>query len=119
MNWITQHKLLFAIIVLILVGMVWYGLAQSGADTPLLTTETVGTVGTTGPDKGLVGTLLALRAVTLSGTIFSEPAFLSLQDFSTPIIPEPVGRSNPFAPINSQTGNSTSTGNAQIFTPAR
>ena len=92
MNWIKQHKLLFIIIILVLVGTVWYGLSQSGAPAPLLTTETVTSTGSTGADKGLVGTLLSLRAVTLSGTVFSEPAFLSLQDFSTPIIPEPVGR---------------------------
>jgi len=119
MNWIKQHKLLFVIVVLVLVGTVWYGLSQGGAPAPLLTTETVTSVGSTGADKGLVGTLLSLRAVTLSGTIFNQPAFLRLQDFSTPIIPEPVGRQNPFAPIDSQRGAATSSGNAQIFTPAR
>jgi hypothetical protein len=50
-------------------------------------------------DADIVNTLLELRAVSLSGTIFSDPAFLRLKDFGSQIIPEPVGRPNPFAPL--------------------
>ena len=49
-------------------------------------------------DRELVETLLALRAVTLSGSIFQDIAFQSLKDFGTPIMPEPIGRENPFTP---------------------
>lgn len=64
-----------------------------------------------GIDKELVGTLLKLRTVSLTGTIFADPAFQTLQDFGTQIIPEPVGRPNPFAPAEYRP-TSTRTGRA-------
>jgi len=69
-------------------------------------------------ERGIVDTLLQLRSVSLSGTIFSDPAFARLQDFGTQIIPEPVGRPNPFAPL---TARSTSTAGTtgQLFAPQR
>lgn len=117
MNWIMQHKLVFIIAIVVIAAGVWFGLSQSGTPAPLLITETVTT--SAAGDKGLVGTLLALRAVTLSGTIFTEPAFMSLQDFGTTIVPEPVGRDNPFAPLTSQAGSTTTPRAAQIFAPHR
>jgi hypothetical protein len=87
----------------------WWTLGASGEDDALLATDTPagGLV-----DKEVVGTLLQLRAVTLNGTIFSDPAFIQLQDFGTQIIPEPVGRPNPFAPTSNR--GATTTGN-QLF----
>ena len=102
MQWIKQHKLIFIIVVLLVVFGVWYGLSQSAPEAPLLATSApTGSPTQDGADQQLVSTLLALRAVTLNGSIFSDPAFLSLQDFSTTITPEPVGRDNPFAPLPS------------------
>lgn len=105
MAWISQHKLLFIIIVVLVAGGVWYGLSSSGEPTALLTTQdlTTGSPTADSADQQLVGSLLTLRAVTLSGTIFSDTAFMSLQDFGTTIVPEPVGRPNPFEPIGSST----------------
>jgi len=37
----------------------------------------------------------------LSKDILASDVFLSLRDFSVTLIPEPVSRSNPFAPIGS------------------
>ncbi len=45
--------------------------------------------------------LAELQRVEIDQTFFSDPRFLSLRDFSRPAAPEPVGRSNPFAPISS------------------
>jgi hypothetical protein len=117
MNWILQHKLLLIIAIVVFVGGAWYSLSQSGGSSALLTTETATVDGSA--SQGLVGTLLALRAVTLSGTIFSEPAFVSLQDFGTTIVPEPVGRDNPFAPVSSQATTTQTPRAAQIFAPRR
>jgi len=102
MQWILQHKLIFLIVILLVVFGVWYGLSQSAPAAPLLTNSApTGSPSADSADQQLVSTLLALRAVTLNGNIFSDPAFLSLQDFSTTIVPEPVGRDNPFAPLPS------------------
>ncbi len=37
-----------------------------------------------------------LKSITLDGSVFSNPRFRILVDFSEPITPEPVGRTNPF-----------------------
>ena len=93
------------VLVVIIVGGVWYGMSGGGVESAqLLTTDVVNDSGSPTEDtvdRDLVETLLTLRAITLSGTIFNDPAFKALQDFGTTIVPEPVGRPNPFAPISS------------------
>ncbi len=37
-----------------------------------------------------------LKSITLDDSVFSNPRFDALVDFSEPISPEPVGRINPF-----------------------
>lgn len=111
---LARHKLaLIGISLLVAVG-VWYGLSASAPAAPdLVTTE----VAPDSPvEEGLVATLLALRTVKLEGTILTDPVFVSLQDFSTEIVPEPIGRENPFAPLTSQApATANSTRGAQIF----
>jgi hypothetical protein len=124
MSWISQHKLIFIIIIVLIVGGVWYGLSQGSTPAPALTTSTAGagtgTASAPAAGQDLVGTLLTLRAVTLSGTIFSEPAFAHLQDFGTTIVPEPVGRTNPFAPLTIAAATTTQSQHAaQIFAPKK
>jgi hypothetical protein len=82
------------------VGMVgWYTLRGSSSPDALLVTENVGTGAPNETERDLVATLLQLRAIGLDGTIFSDPAFQSLVDYGIEIVPEPVGRENPFAPL--------------------
>lgn len=45
-------------------------------------------------------TLSKLKSLNLDGSIFKDPVFVSLNDFSNPIIPQEVGRNNPFSPLN-------------------
>ncbi len=101
----------------LIAGATWYGMSATPAEPDLVPTTAQG-AGT--PAQGIVATLLTLRTVKLDGTIFSDPAFMGLQDVSTDIIAEPVGRPNPFAPLTSKASPSaSSTKSAQIFTPAR
>jgi len=96
------HKMKIpALIVLgiVVAAAAWWGLKGGEPSEPLLTTESAVDESGIG-DKDLVETLLTLRAVSLSGTILSDPAFLSLKDFGTEIVAEPVGRPNPFAPLS-------------------
>lgn len=44
-------------------------------------------------------TLQSIHSITLDGSIFSDPVFVSLSDFGVTIPLENVGRRNPFAPI--------------------
>ena len=108
----TRHKIIAIIGVVVVVGALGWGLLGSSQPAPLLSVQDA----SAGADQELVSTLLQLRAVTLSGTIFSDPVFMSLKDFGRDIVPEPVGRPNPFAPLSlvAQPTSSTTRG-AQIF----
>ena len=101
MKILARYKMFIGAAVILGVMVIWFILSGGGsvpASTTLLTTETVS--GSTDPaSRDFVATLFALRAIQLNGEIFTEPAFLALQDFSTAITPEPFGRPNPFAPL--------------------
>ena len=98
MSSLFSSNIVIAVIVgLIVVVGAWYMFfSGSGGNDELLATTVVSDESAV--ERGIVDTLLTLRAVTLSGTIFSDPAFGTLRDFGTQIIPEPIGRPNPFAP---------------------
>lgn len=53
------------------------------------------------PEEGgdLITLLLELKSITLDTSVLQNPVFLTLQDFSVVLAPEPVGRTNPFAPL--------------------
>src|SRR6185503_14487658 len=120
---IFKNKIVLLIIAgVLLAGVVWYSFLRGGTTQPLLQTEDL--TASTAVDSDVVEILLQLRAVSLSGTIFTDPAFMSLQDFGSEIVPEPVGRPNPFAPIagtasssrsnlNQSQGSTQSGGNTQ------
>lgn len=51
------------------------------------------------PGQQLIILLDELERLQLDGAVLTSPAFTSLEDFGVDIVPEPVGRNNPFAPI--------------------
>lgn len=120
MNFISQHKLTSLLILILLIGAAWWGFTQSSGPAPVLTTNNLGNATGT-EDAQIVSTLLQLQAVSLSGTVLGDPGFLSLQDFTTQVVSEPIGRPNPFAPVPASTAPATSTGalNPNLFAPAK
>ncbi len=84
----------------------WYLFLRDTTPAPLLTTQDLTVQGES--DKEVVETLLQLRTISLAGTILSDPAFLRLIDTGTQIMPEPVGRPNPFLPLT-RSGSTTPT----------
>lgn len=116
MQTLLRYKVVLILIAFLVAGAAWYALspAQEGGD--LTSTPLPG--GGASVDQGIVSTLLTLRAVKLEGTIFSDPAFNRLKDFSTEIVPEPVGRQNPFAPLSFQSSASLNTQKSATSTPA-
>ena len=57
-----------------------------------------------------------LKTLKLDDSIFKDKTFVSLEDFSKPLSPEPVGRINPFSPIGVE---NTITIKATSTTPTR
>ena len=115
MRSLSQHKLLVILGVIMAAGFAWYFLLGS-SPAPASPLSATPVNGANASDKNIVATLLTLHAVTLDGTIFSNPVFVSLKDFSTAIVPEPVGRPDPFAPFSRENAASaTSTRSTQIF----
>jgi hypothetical protein len=117
---LLKNKIVMLVLAgVVLAGIVWYSfLGGGGVKAPLLTTEDLTAQGAI--DSDVVAILLQLRAVSLSGTIFSDPVFRSLQDFGSEIVPEPVGRQNPFAPLGATSNIQTQTGtssNSQMPPP--
>ena len=56
--------------------------------------------GTASADGAQVLSLLStLSRINLDGKIFSNPDFLTLQDWSVDIAPQEIGRSNPYLPV--------------------
>lgn len=91
----AKHKNLIFIggFVLVLVGGYYlFGSSiqlGSGAGAPAAASES---------EQELLNELLKLKSLQLDESIFTDPAFKSLEDFSQPIEPEAVGRKNPFMP---------------------
>lgn len=53
-------------------------------------------------NKQFLDNLTNLKAITLDDSIFKEAAFIGLTDFGLKLVPEPKGRDNPFAPLQSK-----------------
>lgn len=97
MTFLKNRIVLLILAGIVLAGIIWYSFLGGKGKEQLLKSEDLTKPGAV--DESIVNTLLQLRAVSLSGTIFGDPAFMSLQDFGSQIVPEPVGRPNPFAPL--------------------
>jgi len=95
---VNKHTLIASgAALLILVGGFVYYLAteESGTDNAVTSLGESPLEGTLG--RELLLTLARLRSTKLDTTIFSDPVFSSLKDFSVEIAPQPVGRRNPFS----------------------
>lgn len=108
MDFLLKHKLIALVIVVIVTAFAWYMLAgSSGSSDAVLVSESVQEIPPEAQD--LLNSLEALQSVDLKGNIFTNPSFHVLKDFSTPIIPEPLGRKNPFAPYEANVSSVSTT----------
>lgn len=67
---------------------------QSGL---LVANQDLGTMSAGGAQ--VLALLNSLNSIKLDGKIFSNPSFLTLQDWSVDVAPQAVGRSNPYLPV--------------------
>lgn len=112
---ILQNKMVLMIVGgVVVAGVIWYSFLRDRTTGALVQTNDL--TQATEADSDIVNTLLQLRAVSLSGTIFSDPAFLQLKDFGSAIVPEPVGRTNPFAPFAGQSAAASAASGSRVAT---
>lgn len=81
---------------MVILIFVAYGVFSGSGDEDVLVSEDAAAP-TVGGD--LIVLLGRLQSLSLDSTVFSNPIFRNLVDFGVELVPEPVGRSNPFAPI--------------------
>ena len=58
--------------------------------------------------KDLLAALNRLNAIKLDSSLLRDPVFASLQDFSVEIVPQAVGRNNPFLPLGKTAATASS-----------
>lgn len=119
-----QNKIAVIVIAILLAGGVWYGMSQTAPEPTIAVSGVAADGSATGvapadPEtQEILNILATLRAVTLDGSIFSDQVFRSLKDFSTTIVPEPVGRPDPFAPLGVSGGTVKPPASAAPAAPA-
>jgi hypothetical protein len=97
MRYFTSILILVMIVGLGFVGLSNYINVVHGQTSSLITTDTANGSGTTN-GAVVLALLNRLNGIELNGKIFTSTAFKSLQDFSIPLTPQAVGRSNPYLP---------------------
>jgi len=118
MDYASQHKMISLLVLILLIAAAWWGFTQNSSPGAGVL---ISTVATSSQDAQIVSVLLQLQAVQLNGTVLTDPGFLSLQDFTTQIVSEPIGRPNPFAPLPAHSTTTVQTGplNPNLFAPAK
>ena len=107
MELIKKNFAVIGIIVIVILGAVWYSLS-AGSDAGATETTEGGVLSVqegdpaAEADPDVLRLLLDMRAIKLDGRLFSSPAFRILQDTGKDIIKEPTGRPNPFAPVGTE-----------------
>jgi hypothetical protein len=106
MRILKKYKNIIIVAVIIVIVAFSYNLFAGKTDKNLLTSE-VKEAKNSVLETDLLSILIDLRLIKLDDSIFSDKAFQSLRDFGQDIVPEPVGRKNPFAPVdtNALTGS--------------
>ncbi|MDP2650411.1 MAG: hypothetical protein Q8P16_02490 [bacterium] len=107
LNIIKKNKIIFIVLVLVIAGFLWFGLSdrEPQTSTGLLTSQTNTEISAS--EQEILKLLLDMRSIRLDSAVFGNPAFATLQDFGREIVPEPVGRPNPFAPAAGSAGLGT------------
>lgn len=59
------------------------------------------------PEQDFLPLLLRIQNITLDERLFLDPVFRALVDFGQPIVPEPIGKPNPFKGAISSSVNSS------------
>lgn len=106
--------MLSAVLILVLIGAAAYFFIGGAEETPALTASGPATASAEeAVSREFLATLLKFQRLRVDTKIFEDPVFAGLQDKTTDLGSEPVGRDNPFAPLGE--GNRSSTTTAGFF----
>ena len=99
----TTKNILIVVVVAVLLFVAYSLLVKKGAKSE--TTKVGALTERTGPGafsaaQEAATTLDDIRRIRVDTGLFSGGVFSDLKDFRINILPEPVGRDNPFTPIN-------------------
>ncbi len=115
----NMNKLIIVLILVLVLGAGYLVATQSTPSAPGATLQTSGSLTSSGADKkgfDFARALLSISSIKLDLSFSEAPAWKALQDFSVKLRTPTIGRTNPFAPIDSdftatpgqsQTGTST------------
>lgn len=95
-----KYKKPIIILAAIVALFVLYSVFFKQDEEPVVGTVSA-TQGLSAENSELIMLLSELRSIKLNRDLFRDETFLTLFDFSLTLIPEPVSRPNPFAPIGS------------------
>ena len=100
MEFIKNHKNIFIGIGAVIILFVVYAyLKDDSEQKPSLAAQTP-VAPQSLPGSDIIALLVDLKAIKINSGFFTDQTFKSLIDFTTPLPSEPVGRTNPFAPVN-------------------
>jgi hypothetical protein len=104
MRFLTKNIPMIGIGVVVILAGVYYYMNSGSSAGPALTSSDQNVA----VSQDLLIALQNLQTIKLDNSVFSDPVFVSLNDFGVTIPPENVGRSNPFLPLvgvgSTQTG---------------
>ncbi len=94
------------VLALIFAGFIVYNsFIKKPASTSLL--KTTSQISSSTPESNFLPILIEVQGVTLDEKLFLDPVFRALVDFSQPIVPESLGKANPFSGSLSGGSNSS------------
>jgi len=91
---------IIGLIVIVLLGLAYFFFFSS-PETPALSATNVAS---SAAEQSFAALVTQLAPITFNLKVFSDARFASLTDLSTPIAPEPSGRTDPFAPVSGTKG---------------
>lgn len=95
---IAKNRQAVGVVVIVALALIYYFFFYSSSpSTPALSSVTANDASPT--SQQLLVTLASLHTIKLDNTLFQDPVFMSLSDYGVTIPTQPVGRRNPFAPI--------------------
>jgi len=90
-------KLPLILIAVLFAGFIVYNSFMKAPPSKSILKQTSGAAASTTPDRDFLPLLQQIQGVTLDQKLFIDPVFRALADWSQQIIPESIGKQNPFS----------------------